>query len=196
MNFTYFNGPQEDMSELLEGIHTCSFCGRSHEHCFSVDYAITNRFSEDEKEGKVGCFECLRKGEFEFWHDTEFGMLDENGLTKVYLHNMDNPPAVEQEKLVELRRTPQIAAWQQELWLTHCGDFMRYKGTWQPSDFYKYSKSGDGKALFLEMTDKNLNHLWEDNVKKGETILKEWHATYYVFECLHCSKLRGNWDCD
>jgi len=43
--------------------------------------------------------------------------------------------------------------WQQELWLTHCNDFMIYKGTWEPKDFIANRKSGNGKALFLEMTD-------------------------------------------
>jgi len=29
-----------------------------------------------------------------------------------------------------------------------------------------------------------------------KTDLKDWHATYYVFKCKHCGKLKGNWDCD
>lgn len=98
--------------------------------------------------------------------------------------------------MIELRRTPQIVTLQQELWLTHCNDFMTYKGTWEPSDFNKNSNSGNGKELFLEMTDSELNHLWDDSLEKGETELEEWYATYYVFECKHCGKLRGNWDCD
>lgn len=196
MKFEYFDGPIDEMSDLLEGSHICSLCGQESEMCFEIDYAITDKFSEDEKEGKIGCIDCLRKGEFEFRHDTEFGMLDENGLTKVYNHNMDNPPPIENDKLIELRRTPQIVTWQQELWLTHCNDFMTYKGTWEPSDFNKNSNSGNGKKLFLEMTDSELNHLWDDSLEKGETELEEWYATYYVFECKHCGKLRGNWDCD
>jgi uncharacterized protein CbrC (UPF0167 family) len=196
MKFKYFDGPIEEMSGLLEGTHNCSLCGQESEMCFEVEYSITDKFSDDEKEGKIGCIECLRKGEFEFWHDTEFGLLDEKGLTKVYNHNKDNPPPVEMEKLIELRRTPQIITWQQEMWLTHCNDFMTYKGTWEPSDFYKKSKSGNGRELFIEMTDKELNHLWDDSLEEGETKLEGWYATYYVFECSHCGKLRGNWDCD
>jgi len=196
MKFKYFDGSRDEMSDLLEGTHLCSLCGHESETCFEIDYAITDKFSEDEKEGKIGCIDCLRKGEFEFWHDTEFGMLDENGLKKVYNHNIDNPPPLKNDKLIELRRTPQIVTWQQELWLTHCNDFMTYKGTWEPSDFNKNSKSGNGKELFLEMTDKEINHLWDDSLEEGETNLNEWYATYYVFECKHCGKLRGNWDCD
>lgn len=184
------------MSDLLENTHTCDLCAAENQICFSLNYAITKFFSDDNKEGKKGCAKCLRDGKFEFWHDTEYGMLDERGLVKVYNHNMANPPAISAEKLNELKRTPQIITWQQELWLTHCNDFMIYKGTWQPVDFYRNSKNGNGRELFLEMTDSDLQHLWDESLEKVGKQLKSWYATYYVFECKHCGKLRGNWDCD
>jgi uncharacterized protein CbrC (UPF0167 family) len=195
MIFKYFKGPIDEMSDLVIEHSVCSICGKT-DHCFELDYTITNVFSDDEKDGKFGCYSCLKEGRFEFWHDTEFGMLDENGLSKVYKHNMDNPPLIAIEKLVELRRTPQIISWQQELWLTHCDDFMVYKGTWEPKDFYSNSKDGDGKALFMSMTNEELNHLWDDSLPENETLLEEWYPTYYVFRCSHCGKMRGNWDCD
>ncbi|MBO9699874.1 MAG: CbrC family protein [Sporocytophaga sp.] len=184
------------MSQLIIGTHICSICNKESNECFSLEYTLTDKFSQEETADKVGCSDCLKKGEFEFWHDTEYGMLDENGLKKVYKHNMANPPSVDNKILVELRRTPQIVTWQQELWLTHCNDFMVYKGTWTPEDFNKYSKNSDGRQLFLEMTDDEWNHLWDESLEEGEVELKEWYATYYVFECSHCGKLRGNWDCD
>ena len=73
---------------------------------------------------------------------------------------------------------------------------MLFKGTWEPNDFYNHSKDGDGRRLFLDMTDEEWNHVWDESLEDNETILTEWHATYYVFECKHCGKLRGNWDCD
>jgi uncharacterized protein CbrC (UPF0167 family) len=88
-------------------------------------------------------------------------MLDENGLSKVYNHNMDNPPAIPQDLLKEMLRTPRIVTWNQELWLTHCNDFMIYKGTWEPKDFYSNSQNGNGRKLFLEMTNEDLLHLWD-----------------------------------
>jgi uncharacterized protein CbrC (UPF0167 family) len=96
----------------------------------------------------------------------------------------------------EIRRTPQIVTWQEERWLAHCNDFMAYVGTWEPSDFVANSPSGDGRALFLDMTDEDEAHLWDESVDDEEEAPQSWHATYYVFECLHCGKLRGNWDCD
>ena len=196
MEFLYFKGPCTDMSGLLEGRNTCSICNNEQDYCFNLEYTITDKFTDEEKESKVGCYDCLRKGEFEFWHDTEFGMLDENGLSKVYSHNMDNPPKLDDETSSELRRTPQIVTWQQEVWLTHCNDFMIYKGTWDPLDFYRNSTDGNGRDLFLEMTNKDMNFLWDESLQEGQILLQEWYPTYYVFECRHCDKLRGYWDCD
>jgi uncharacterized protein CbrC (UPF0167 family) len=195
MQFKYFKGPEEDMSDLLEGTHICSICG-SEDRCFDLEYSITNEFQEDAKEGKAGCLNCLQNGRFEFWHDTEFGVLDENGLKKIYKHNIDNPPPIDPNILIDLRRTPQILTWQQEFWLTHCDDFMVYIGIWEPKDFYTNSKDGDGKRLFMEMTDDEYNNLWDDSLEEGQTRLDEWYPSFYVFECRHCGKLRGNWDCD
>jgi uncharacterized protein CbrC (UPF0167 family) len=196
MDFIYFKGPISDMGDLLEGRNKCSICNNEHDYCFDLEYTITDKFGDEEKEGKVGCYDCLRKGEFEFWHDTEFGMLDENGLCKIYSHNMGNPPKLDSETMTELRRTPQVVTYQQEIWLTHCNDFMIYKGTWEPLDFYRNSVNGDGRDLFMKMTDKNINFLWDKSLPEGQALLEEWYPTYYVFECRHCGKLRGYWDCD
>jgi len=194
MQFKYFKGTEDDMSDLIEETCTCSICGTD-DRCFELDYSITNEFNDEEKEGKFGCINCLKLGRFEFWHDTEFGFLDENGLSKVYNHNMNNPPSISPSILEELRRTPNIITWQQTPWLTHCDDFMIYKGTWEPKDFYYNSLDGDGRKLFMDMTSEYQN-LWDDSLSEGDTVLDEWYATYYVFECAHCGKLRGNWDCD
>ena len=96
MIFKYFKGPIDEMSGLVIEHSVCSICGKT-DHCFELDYTITNVFSDDEKDGKFGCYSCLKEGKFEFWHDTEFGMLNENGLSKVYKHNMDNPPIIAME---------------------------------------------------------------------------------------------------
>lgn len=193
--FRYFYGPQQDMSALVDGDATCSLC-RQRGRCFRLKYALCPSLASEDKKSGIGCFECLRRGHFEFWHDTDIGMLDENGLTHVYSHNLQPPPDFPASALVELRRTPQIVTWQQELWLTHCNDFMAYIGTWAPNDFYTNAPSGDGRTLFQEMTDKDYRHLWDESLPPGVKRLESWYATFYAFRCLHCGKLRGNWDCD
>jgi uncharacterized protein CbrC (UPF0167 family) len=195
MKFHYFCGPQDDMASLAKGDTRCSLCGGPGP-CFRLQFAICDELSEVEKEPAVGCFSCLRGGRFEFWHDTEFGLLDKNGLTHVYKHNQPPPADFPASALIELRRTPQTVTWQQELWLTHCNDFMANLGTWEPKDFYANALNGDGRALFYEMTDEEYRHLWDASLPRGATRLESWHATYYAFSCLHCGMRRGDWDCD
>jgi uncharacterized protein CbrC (UPF0167 family) len=193
MDFKYFQGPADEMSGLTKEEKTCAFC-KAIDRCFRLTSATCSALTGAEKEQAFGCASCLKKGRFEFWHDTEIGLLDENGLKHVYKHNKRPPPDFPRLSLIELRKTPRIVTWQQELWLTHCDDFMVYVGTWDPSDFCDNAPDGDGRSLFMEMTDE-YNHLWDSSIREGEERPTSWHATYYVFRCLHCGKLRGNWDC-
>ena len=126
--FIYFQGPIEDMAHLVEGERDCSLCKHT-SPCFELDFAICREMGEDEKMGKIGCIACLRQGGFEFWHDTDVGVLDENGFAKVYHHNKTPPPNFPETAQIEFRRTPRIVTWQQELWRAHCNDFMIYQGT-------------------------------------------------------------------
>src|SRR5438876_12305837 len=125
MDFRYFRGPQTDMSGVVSGDASCSLCGRSGT-CFQLEFATCHSLPNKTKRSALGCSECMREGRFEFWHDTEIGLLDEHGLKHVYNHNQPPPPDFPISALKELRRTPQIVTWQQELWLTHCNDFMTY----------------------------------------------------------------------
>jgi uncharacterized protein CbrC (UPF0167 family) len=195
MQFTYFHGPAQDMAYLNSGQALCSLCGAP-DRCFALRYATCPGLTDAERETAVGCCTCLRGGRFEFWHDIEVGLLDERGLSKFYNHHRPPPADFPDSALVELRRTPQFVTWQQEIWLTHCDDFMAYLGTWEPRDFYEHAAAGDGRSLFMEMTDADLQLLWDTSLPAGGQRLETWHATYYVFRCLHCGKLRGNWDCD
>ncbi len=194
MNFKYFQGPREEMSWLCAGQEVCIFC-KSLGTCFQLEHAICPTLKGPQKADSHGCLSCLKAGRFGFWHDTEIGVLDSNGLKRLYNHNKPRPPTFLRAALTELLRTPQIVTWQQELWLTHCDDFMAYLGTWEPKDFYANAPDGDGKSLFLRMTDE-YEHLWDSSLREGEEQLRAWHATYYSFRCLHCGELRGNWDCD
>lgn len=195
MDFTYFAGPEEDMAGYA-GVRSCSLC-KADGPTFSLDFAIVEGKQQSWDTRGLGCYDCLRSGHFEFWHDTDIGLLDETGLAHVYRHNGTPPSGFPSSALVELRRTPQIVTWQQELWLTHCCDFMVYIGTWEPSDFYANAPDGDGRALFLRMTtEAHYPNLWDDVALEDGGRLEAWHATYYVFRCLHCHALAGDWDCD
>jgi cold shock CspA family protein len=42
---------------LLEGRSKCSICNNENDHCFDLAFTITDKFSEDEKEGNRVSFE-------------------------------------------------------------------------------------------------------------------------------------------
>ena len=194
MVFRYFSGPQKDMAAIAGDGIECSLCG-SIGPCFYLEHAFCPELSDGQKTSAVGCHSCLRARRFEFWHDTEIGLLGENGLTHFYNHNQPPPPNFPAAALSELRLTPRFTTWQQGIWLVHCNDFMNFLGTWEPQDFYANDPAGDGRALFCEMTDMAGRHLWDEALPQGAQRLEAWYAAYYAFRCLHCGKLRGNWDC-
>lgn len=59
------------------------------------------------------------------------------------------------------------------------------------ADFVASSTDGDGRKLFLRMTDE-YPELWDDSITQGESQPGAWHATYYAYRCAHCGTLRGN----
>lgn len=46
MIFKYFKGPIDEMSDLVIEHSVCSICGKT-DHCFELDYTITNISSDD-----------------------------------------------------------------------------------------------------------------------------------------------------
>lgn len=205
--FEYFQGPVEEMCDLCREPIECSFCGTV-DTCFSTDTGIDE--SGEVIVRQCGCLDCLGAGKFEFWHDTEIGMLTETGLKKFYNHHVPPSPTFSQRAISSLRKTPQYLACQQEIWLVHCDDFMTYLGTWQPSDFVCQSADGDGRSLFLAMTDARLmgidqlkpgkkNDLalaWDSVVSVDSPVPDDWGINYYAFRCRHCGLLRGHYDFD
>ncbi len=182
ITFEYYNGPVEHMDRLADGQHTCSFCGQLG-RCFRLD------------QRRHGCFECLRQGRFLFDHDTEIGLLTSDGLRHFYNHHQRVPKNFNKAAFRTLLRTPEYVTWQQGIWLTHCDDFMIYLGEWKAKDFHQHSENGDGRSLFLDMTDKVQAFLWDRATPVGAKGPADWYAAYYAFKCRHCGKLRGNWDC-
>jgi uncharacterized protein CbrC (UPF0167 family) len=112
-----------------------------------------------------------------------------------YSDQKEMPDHFNRAALAALLRTPQFTTWQEEQWLIHCNDVMVYLGEWKPQDFRKNAKDGDGRRLFLDMTDKELAHLWDEATPEGAKGSEDWYASYYAFRCSRCGTLRGNWDC-
>lgn len=194
--FTYFEGPVEEMSHVADGEPACTLCGQIG-LCFTLEFADCPELTEQERESAVGCVGCLRQGRYKWgYRNTEAGVLLSDcfvdGDGEVLSRHGTLVPSVDARE--ELRRTPDFNTWQESIWLVHCCDFMVYIGSWEPQDFHDRSPNGDGRLLFVEMTDASEHHWWDRRSAPGERGLEAWYCSYYAFRCRHCGKLRGYLD--
>ena len=149
LEFRYFRAPETEMIGLLSGVRTCSLCGQSG-RCFSLESRVVSReLTEEQRQGKIGCVDCLKRDRFGFSHDTVVGCITNAGLETfgevedesphLFLVSSDGDaalsdtpltplpkPRVPAEAVAELRRTPRFATWQDFMWPVHHDDFMAY----------------------------------------------------------------------
>jgi len=205
VRFKYFEAPENEMTGLLEGIRECSICGESG-RCFQLDCADPESLPDACLKDGVGCYTCLRKGRFEFFHTTEIGYLfasgpeylgpelEEEEVTIVSPQGepvgMDVAPPVERPTVpghsaIELRRTPGFPTWNEVDWLVHCGDFMVFLGPWQPIDFNRQAENGLGKDVFLSSVDSCHSDFWPADSSSN------WEVCCFVFRCTKCGSLRA-----
>jgi len=210
LKFRYFRAPESEMG-FLPGNRTCSLCGQSG-RCFPLDGVNISELSEEERRGKIGCYDCLRQDRFGFSHDTEVGLITEDGLLhfdelddtpkRVFVVATDGeavadsaplvhppPPHVSEEAVAELRRTPGFSTWQEVTWPVHCNDFMAYLGIWGPEDFAE-ALPGAGRQLFFEMVDPFFHSHWLED--KGP----RFGQNFVAFQCLHCQTRTATYDID
>jgi len=193
--FRYYRAPIDQVFRLA-ATKACICCGRVRES------SLLQNHSAQEPDRFV-CLDCLSQKKHQVTsQDTELGIV-ENGILNVWDSKSDSfkpgrpPTTFRDDALQEICYTPMFEALQQCTYLTCCNDFMAYIGRWVPSDFMKRKPSDNGKSLFQQMTgDEQIEWIWDQSIK--ESRVDEWAlgAWYYAFECLHCEKLRGYWDCD
>ena len=156
------------------------------------------------------CYQCWRSDRAAFTIDTELGMVTWEHAVKGETHGApdlhttdfelipehpDHPEAwsaarVPSEMLLELVRTPAYVTWQGERWLFHCKQPMVYIGPWQQADFDRHSPDGDGRALYMQITEDPFEDLWEEGGEMSSLMY------VYVFRCPACNALRAHWDSD
>ena len=191
MEFKYFKGPKDEMAGYAKKV-PCVLCGDVGEG-FELGVARVPSRLELDNDGKYGCYACLRAQEFEFGHDTPVGMVGEDGLKPFYDQTQPPPEDFDFASAEALRWTPGFVTWQQGVWLTHCNAMMAYLGEWKPNDFRERAEGGDGRALFLAMTDVD-PELWDYEQPEDGSVLQDWGVTYYAFECLRCGVTKGYYD--
>ncbi|MBA4056203.1 MAG: hypothetical protein C0490_15920 [Marivirga sp.] len=151
---------------------TCPVCEQNRDFVYTGPF-----FSADEVEGI--CPWCIKDGSAAEKYQGEF-------QDSASCDDVDKD-----EYIIELTtQTPGYSGWQQERWLSHCGDFCALKG---------YVGWTDIKDLKEELAD-DLSQIKSDYGLKQQDL--ENHLTNngsmqgYLFQCLHCGKHRLTIDTD
>ncbi|PVY36128.1 CbrC family protein [Pontibacter virosus] len=173
-NFPLFRyNPHAEKLGIIKKENTkCPVCEQEREYVYQGPF-----YSEDQVEGI--CPWCIKDGSAAKKYDGEF-------------QDAASCEDVEKEEyLVELTtRTPGYSGWQQERWLSHCGDFCALKGYvgWQE---IKPLKEELAKDLDVIKSDYDLTQ-----EQLEEHLVNNGSMQGYLFECLHCGKHRLTVDAD
>lgn len=186
-NKGYFSASAPDLVNFKYGKDNCPVCKET------KSKFIIPPFGEYSKI----CLDCLLITDIKFSHDSEHGPVISENLPPDFLEEIgDIKKHINENYIKELLRTPEFSNIQGCRWMIHCNDFMIFRGIWEPIDFTENSTDRNGKKLFIEMTDKDYIHLWDDcELAENEQEYSWEDVQYYAFECRHCGKLRGYWDC-
>ena len=148
----------------------CPVCDQQKEYVY--DGPVYSSTDEDvELEGI--CPWCIHDGSAEEKYECEFQDFD------------SCEPVDKKEYIIELiSRTPGYSGWQQERWLSHCGDFCAYKGPvgWK-----------DIQHLGQQLEDDIETILSDYDLSKKEltqSLKKDGSMQGYLFQCLHCGQHR------
>jgi uncharacterized protein CbrC (UPF0167 family) len=151
---------------------TCPVCEQVRNYAYEGPF-----YSEAEVEGI--CPWCIKDGSAAEKYNGEF-------LDSASCDTVDKD-----EYLIELTtRTPGYSGWQQERWLSHCGDFCALK------DFVGWKEVKELKDELEE----DLNGIKSDygltQTELESSLLKSGSMQGYLFQCLHCGKHRLAVDTD
>lgn len=121
--------------------------------------------------------------------------IKNGNAAKKYDGEFQDPASCEEvdksEYLDELvHRTPGYMGWQQEVWLSHCGDFCTYIGNvgWKEIEHMNDELEDDLNEIM-----KNYR-LTKDDLKKF--LVNNGSLQGYLFKCVVCGKYRITSDCD
>lgn len=151
---------------------TCPVCGQDR------DYTYTGPFYSRDDVGGI-CPWCIKDGSAAKKYDGEFQDA------------ASCDPVDKKEYLTELTTmTPGYSGWQQERWLSHCGDFCALKNYvgWAEIKHLKDELKDDLSEIKVEygLTQEELEkYLVNNSGMQG-----------YLFQCLHCNKHRLTIDTD
>jgi uncharacterized protein CbrC (UPF0167 family) len=181
----YFDASITCLSSFKYGKDLCPFC-KTEQTLFTIN-------PKWERGMEYVCLECLKAGQFNFTHNTDYGLVVNEDIPDD-VQDIDASKKVNSTVFSEMLHTPNYSSMQGEEWKCHCNDFMDYKGTWEAPDFTRNSPTGNGKELFLSMAGE-INNLWDDFELKDDETESTWsEALFHIFECRHCKIKLGYWE--
>ncbi len=150
----------------------CPSCGESRDYLYDGPF-----YSEEEVEGI--CPWCIADGLAADRFDGEF-------------QDSASCESVEKKEYIDelVHKTPGFVAWQQEQWLSHCGDFcaiVEYVG-WKEIEHLEDELAEDIEAICTDFG------LTKDEFKRA--LKKDGNLQGYLFRCIHCNTHRLYADCD
>jgi uncharacterized protein len=161
-----YNPNAEKLGIIKKENTVCPVCEREREYVYEGPF-----YSEHEVEGI--CPWCIKDGSAAAKYKGEFQDAES-------CETVDK-----QEYLVELTtRTPGYSGWQQERWLSHCGDFCALKDYvgWQEIKHLKGELSEDLNEI---RSDYNLT---QEQLERY--LANNGSMQGYLFQCLHCDAHR------
>lgn len=167
-----YNPNAERLGIIKKEMTHCPVCGQNRAYVYRGPF-----YTVDEVEGI--CPWCIKDGSAAKKFKGEF--QDAASCDSVI-----NP-----ESIVELTtRTPGYSGWQQERWLSHCGDFCALK------DYVGWEEIKD---LQDELSNDLTYIKTENNITQEELenyLVNNGSMQGYLFQCLHCEKHRLTIDTD
>ncbi len=161
-----YNPNAERLSIIKREKSTCPVCNRSRDYVYQGPF-----YCIDEVEGI--CPWCIKDGSAAKKYDGNFQ------------DSASCEPVSKPEYLNELiTQTPGYSGWQQEKWLSHCGDFCALEN---------YVGWAEISSLKDELTDdlnqiKTKYQLSQEDLEKH--LVNNGSMQGYLFKCLHCNKHR------
>ena len=151
---------------------TCPVCEQEREFVYEGPF-----YSQDDAEGI--CPWCIKDGSAAEKYDGEF-------------HDSASCDTVDKEEsLIELTtKTPGYSGWQQERWLSHCGDFCALK------DYVGWKEIKDLKDELEDDLEEIKSDYGLSQTELESSLVKHGSMQGYLFQCLRCGKHRLAVDTD
>lgn len=164
---TFFYNPNAYALGLIEAQSiTCQCCGQVRSHVYRG--RLYSR-----AEVRALCPWCIADGSAV----EKFA----GSFVSIFESELEGSPSISQASIEEVScRTPGYLAWQDDVWLGHCGEACIFVG---------YVGSKELRPIWEEVQPDVLASGW-DEVTIREEMIKDGDLTGYLFKCQHCGRHR------